>query len=71
MSLPQIIWKDEPKGLEPLWRKCGCLRSAPPNVWMDAYLAAFAISGGLRLVTLGHDFRQYEAQGLDLLLLNP
>jgi predicted nucleic acid-binding protein len=36
---------------------------------MDAYLAAFAITGGLRLVTLDKDFRNYESTGVDLLLL--
>jgi hypothetical protein len=37
---------------------------------MDAYLAAFAIAGGLRFVTLDGDFKRYEAQGLQLVLLN-
>jgi predicted nucleic acid-binding protein len=36
---------------------------------MDAYLAAFAITGGLRMVTLDGDFHQFAPQGLDLLLL--
>jgi predicted nucleic acid-binding protein len=36
---------------------------------MDAYLAAFAMSSGLRLVTLDSDFKTYEAQGLDWVLL--
>ena len=38
---------------------------------MDAYLAAFAISGGMHLVTLDKDFRSFESMGLDLLLLSP
>jgi predicted nucleic acid-binding protein len=37
---------------------------------MDAYLAAFAIRGRLRLVSLDHDFKNFEVQGLDLVLLN-
>jgi predicted nucleic acid-binding protein len=36
---------------------------------MDAYLAAFAISGGLSFVTLDRDFKRYEAHGLRLRLL--
>ncbi len=71
MALPQIVWMDEPKGLETCWRNYGCLRSASPKVWMDAYLAAFAVSGGLRLVTLDGDFKTYEAHGLNCVLLNP
>jgi predicted nucleic acid-binding protein len=38
---------------------------------MDAYLAAFAIQSGLRIVTLDKDFKNLELQGLDLLLLSP
>jgi len=33
---------------------------------MDAYLAAFAINGGLRLASLDHDFRNFVAHGLEL-----
>jgi predicted nucleic acid-binding protein len=36
---------------------------------MDAYLAAFAIAAGLRLISLDQDFRQFESQGLVLQLL--
>lgn len=32
-------------------------------------LAAFAMTAGLRLVTLDKDFRSFEPAGLDLLLL--
>jgi predicted nucleic acid-binding protein len=35
---------------------------------MDAYLAAFAIAGGHRLLAFDRDFRQFE--GLDLVLLS-
>jgi predicted nucleic acid-binding protein len=37
---------------------------------MDAYLAACAITSGLRLVSLDRDFKTYEPQGLDLLQLD-
>ncbi len=40
-----------------------------PKLWMDAYLAAFAISGKLRFVTNDKAFRQFQAYGLDLHLL--
>jgi hypothetical protein len=36
---------------------------------MDAYLAAFAISGSIRLITFDQDFRQFLKAGLDLELL--
>jgi toxin-antitoxin system PIN domain toxin len=38
-----------------------------PRLWTDAYLAAFARSGGMRLVTFDRDYRRFE--GLDLLEL--
>lgn len=36
---------------------------------MDAYLAAFAKAGGLRMLTLDQDFRNFVPQGLNLTLL--
>jgi len=36
---------------------------------MDAYLAAFALSGSLNFVTLDRDFQTYESHGLQLRLL--
>ena len=59
----------EPEGLDPVWRQLAERDSPSPKVWMDAYLAAFAITSGMRLVTLDKDFRNYESAGLDLLLL--
>lgn len=59
----------EPEGLDPVWRQLAEQESPSPKVWMDAYLAAFAITGSLRLVTLDKDFRNDVPSGLDLLLL--
>lgn len=39
------------------------------KIWMDAYLAAFAITGRLEFVTLDRDFQAYEPHGLKLRLL--
>ncbi len=66
---PGIGWADEPPGTVALWRRLADRETASPKVWMDAYLAAFAIAGSLRLVTLDTDFKAYEAQGLKLSLL--
>lgn len=70
-SKPSIIVQDEPIGTVPLWHRLAARNTASPKVWMDAYLAAFAISGGLDFVTLDRDFQAYEAQGLRLRLLAP
>ena len=69
-SLSQVSWRDEPSGLFAQWRTLAAHDSASPKVWMEAYLAAFSIAGGLRMVTLDRDFRSCLPRGLDLLLLN-
>lgn len=66
MALPQVHEMDEPPGTFALWQRLAALESASPKVWMDAYLAAFAISGGLRMVSLDQDFRKFVPDGLML-----
>jgi len=58
---------DEPPGLEPMWKEFAVRGTASPKLWMDAYLAAFALAGRFRMVTTDAAFRQFR--GLDLLLL--
>ena len=70
-ALAQVSWRDEPPSLFEKWRSLATLDSASPKVWMDAYLAAFAITGGLRMVTLDKDFKNFVPQGLDLNLIQP
>jgi toxin-antitoxin system PIN domain toxin len=41
----------EPEGLDPRFRGFTKNRLPSPNVWADAYLAAFAATAGLRLIT--------------------
>ena len=59
----------EPHELDFVWRQLAESDVSSPKLWMDAYLAAFAIAGGLRMVTLDKDFLNFESHGLDLLLL--
>jgi predicted nucleic acid-binding protein len=66
LALPQVVERDEPPGTAATWRQLAALDTASPKVWMDAYLAAFAICGGLRLVTLDSDFSRFVSQGLSL-----
>lgn len=68
-ALPQVAWRDEPPGVLAHWRNLAALDTSSPKVWMDAYLAAFAMAAGLRLVTLDSDFKNFESQGLKLTLL--
>ncbi|MFM7734285.1 MAG: TA system VapC family ribonuclease toxin [Cyanobium sp.] len=68
-ALPKVDLIDEPSGMESLWWRLAGLPQAAPKRWMDAYLAAFAIHGSLRLISLDRDFQQFLDAGLDLLLL--
>ena len=68
-QLPYVGFESEPAGTNDLWLKLADRNTASPKLWMDAYLAAFAISGQLRFVTADKDFRQFQASGLDLHLL--
>ena len=72
LARPDVRSCDEPPGTVALWHRLATRDTASSKVWMDAYLAAFAISGGLEFVTLDRDFQIYEAHGLRLrLLANP
>jgi uncharacterized protein len=58
---------EEPTGLEDCWRKLALRGTASPKLWMDAYLAAFALTGGYRMATTDAGFRQFR--GLPLVVL--
>ena len=64
----RIAWVDEPRGLESHWQKFAGSSKPSPKLWMDAYLAAFAIAGGYQLVTTDKAFKQFR--GLDMLVLS-
>ncbi|MDE3076920.1 MAG: PIN domain-containing protein [Chloroflexota bacterium] len=62
-----VFREEEPDGLESHWKEFALRDTASPKLWMDAYLAAFALAGGCQLVTTDTAFRQFP--GLDLLVL--
>ena len=69
MALPQVRESDEPAGTFEFWKRLASVGTASPKVWMDAYLAAFAISGGLHMTSLDRDFRNFVPHGLKLELI--
>lgn len=71
LARPDVRFLNEPTGTVALWHRLAARDTASPKVWMDAYLAAFALSGRLEFVTLDRDFQTYEAHGLQLRLLAP
>ena len=69
LALPEVNCLAEPPGLdERLGDFCNLGRTSP-NLWTDAYLAAFARCAGLRLVTFDQGFSRFK--GLELLILKP
>lgn len=69
MRLSNVRILPEPPELESTWRQLAALPSASPKVWMDAYLAAFAIGHSMEFVTLDTDFKRFVKEGLNLKLI--
>ena len=60
-----IFEASEPTKIQTTWVELCLDFGSSPKVVTDAYLAAFAISGGFKLASLDKGFRQF--QGLDLI----
>ena len=71
LASPHVAFWNEPAGVEAIWFKLATRDTASPKLWMDAYLAAFAIAGNLQLMSLDHDFSAFVREGLNLQLLTP
>lgn len=54
-----------------LWLKLAKSTRPSRNVWMDAYLAALAISVDAEMVTFDQGFKSFTRHGLKLVLLAP
>lgn len=63
----RIGFAEEPAGTEAQWQHLTNQPMASPKLWMDGYLAAFAIAGEYRLVTTDAGFTHHE--GLDVVVL--
>lgn len=66
-SLPEVDLLAEPAGCEPLLETWASAGTFTLTLWTDAYLAAFANAGDLRLVSFDADFGRFE--GVEVLLL--
>jgi toxin-antitoxin system PIN domain toxin len=65
----RVGWSAEPpaKEIQSLWKEFAARGIASPKLWMDAYLAAFAVAGGHQLVTTDKAFSQFKALTLVLI----
>ena len=62
-----VLRAKEPAGIETVWQRFAGCDTASPKLWMDAYLAAFALTGGYRLVTTDGAFKQFQGLNCELL----
>jgi len=67
LTQPQVMLLAEPDGIDELLRDWAAKLNLQTGAWTDAYLAAFAIAAGCRLVTFDKGFRRFS--GVQLLLL--
>ena len=56
-----------PAGIDSFWLAYVRGRKPSPNLWTDAWLAAFAESAGLEMVTFDKGFRQFNLTRLKIL----
>lgn len=63
----RIVFQTEPPGLAVIWKKLAARRTSSPKLWMDAYLAAFAIASGAELITTDKAFSQFP--GLSAIII--
>ena len=66
LAHPRILVADEPADVSELWLQLADHQRPAPKLWMDAYLAAMAIQGGWRLLSLDRDFERFCSAGLQL-----
>ncbi len=64
MADDRVIFCPEPSGLDAIWKKLAARRSSSPKLWMDAYLAAFAITRDADLITIDKAFSQFPGLGV-------
>ena len=65
----RIAFADEAAEVESTWRTLAVSNASSPKAWMVSYLAAFAITAGMRLVTIDRGFSPFARKGLDLLII--
>lgn len=63
-----VVRHDVPIGLDALWLTFVRSREPSPNLWTDAWLAAFAEAEGAEMVTFDQGFRNFPLSRLRLLI---
>ncbi len=63
----RIVFAAEPEGIDDVLKRFTARCATTPNLWSDAYLAAFAKQAGLKLVSFDRGFAKFP--GLDFIRL--
>lgn len=66
MKDDRIGFAHEPAGVEDVWKKWAIRDTPSPKLWMDAWLAAFAMSCGFEMITTDKAFKQFKGLHLRL-----
>jgi len=64
----RVVFAEEPPIVDSAWRKLTQHETFSPNVWTDAYLAAFAQAADLEIVTFDKQFARYQGLRRTILL---
>ena len=59
MSDSRVYFDEEPESIESVWQHFTRNRTFSPKVWDDAYLAALAVTGNLKVLTFDRGFMEY------------
>jgi hypothetical protein len=63
----RVGFADEPPGLDAVWHRLTNRQSFSPQLWSDAYVAAFAQRASWEVVTFDQGFTQFPALKVTLL----
>jgi toxin-antitoxin system PIN domain toxin len=68
MEDDRIAFANEPADVGEVWKNLAIRDTHSPKLWMDAWLAAYAIASGFELVTTDKAFKQFKRLPLRLIL---
>jgi predicted nucleic acid-binding protein len=63
----RVLFAPEPPNIENTWISLMSARTASGGAWTDAYLAAFAMEAGFRLISFDQGMRHWPALALEIL----
>lgn len=64
----RVRFEPEPPNIESAWVSLMSMSAASGSTWTDAYLAAFALEAGSRLISFDRGMRRWPGLALELLM---